>query len=497
MTRLLMDTVAANVKTRMHVNMSGNQRVHGYTGESAVTTVGLFRNYANVEAVDSSEACQVLLNASRIMSLELEAQDCLALLGDRDKFISIAMLKQIVATLEIFEDLPINRRSQLASILHQGHLTEKDVESLMPNLNARMGISSSNTCYKKMMLAYVGVTGGSVVSASDFCLKFGKLATCVDAMMGELSIEQLFIILHQAFLHFDENDDGAISLEEFLEVMQHFNLPFDESQVPVLHDYLDIDKDGLIRNNSHEELSWSTALCEAVTSQVARKGLVEVGYAADKINEILCAEEVLETRVEKALSCTSDIASIAATTAGLMQQASSMTSPGEIDAMDIAPLFIFLGISALELLHNFAVSQACNMTHREALLYARTFQKEGFTVPEFKKVMSYCKVSWQSYSTGAVISPGNTPQLRTIVQGACHSLGKKEKSFEAGFMFGCEQLLAIADNADQSSFMVASRPTDIVTLDINSLNMFLEHDDRLKNKVHGMVTSALVDELVQ
>jgi len=76
-------------------------------------------------------------------------------------------------------------------------------------------------------------------------------------------------------------------------------------------------------------------------------------------------------------------------------------------------------------------------------------------------------------------------------------LGKKEKSFEAGFMFGCEQLLAIADNADQSSFMVASRPTDIVTLDINSLNMFLEHDDRLKNKVHGMVTSALVDELVQ
>jgi len=522
MNRLVIDTMAANLKTHMRVNMlsqkaSENSRMSALCEaepcvirqEQAVE--GLFEEFAKDDELDIGEACDLLINAGRIMNLDLDVQDCLVFLGVTEKLISVVNLKQRVMMVETCTKLLTNiEGGQLMSILQKDHLSEIDVKSLMPNIDARMGLTRSTKQCERRILAFAGVTDGGVVSTSDFLLKFGQLAACIDSLESELCLEQLLTVLHQTFQASDVNGDGGISLEELFQVVQQLDLPIDMSLVPTLHTYLDVDNDGLIKSNSLEEFCWTSALHETVNSQVERKGLTEFGYFMEKMRSALNEEGDLKTKADKAVStmlegaesfvdaanCTSDIAAGMASLTGIWQCASGVTSLEDVDATDLAPLLIFFGISGLRMLHDARVSQECNMNHSEALLYARTFEKAGFTVPEFKKIMKLCKPKWQNFPRGAIIGESNALQLRAILHGACHSQGNTAKFYASGDVMGCDEFLGATDLVQGNSVLVASKQTLIVSWDVSDISTYLEHDVRLRNKVKHMVTSALTSQLL-
>jgi len=212
------------------------------------------------------------------------------------------------------------------------------------------------------------------------------------------------------------------------------------------------------------------------------------------------AEKALDTMWEGAeafvdvASCASDVVGILAAVSALWQQASGVTSLEDVSEMDMAPLLIFMGISTVQVLRNVTASQDCSMTHSEALLYAKVFENEGFTIPGFKKLMKYGNAKWENYSTGTIIGDAAeaAPRLRTVVQGACKELSGKGAE-ASGDIIGCEEFLEVTESTVKR---VATKPTTIVSWDMQKLSSYLDSNINLKNKVHGMVTSALAEKLL-
>jgi len=522
-TRLVVDTMTANLKIHMQASIN-NQGVPEHTSKSALseaelclneseqTIEGLFRNYSDGAMVSANEARGILLTAGHIMNLEFKVSDCQLFLGVIEEVVSVAKMKQMVTNLEKCKKLLTNiKGDHLVPILCKGHLSKHDVKKLMPHINARMGVTNPRKHGERMMMGFVGVADNGVIGINDFCSKFGKLAACIDACKAVFSFEQLLVVLHEAFQHIDTDGDCRISCEELVEIMQKIDLPLDKCMISTIHDYLDMEKDGLIRSSSLQDFSWTSALCETVNSHTTQKDVAQLRFFMANMKNILAGEGNMQHRAEKALAtmleasgsfvgtvtCATDVCSNIEALGETWRQISGVTSLEDLSRLDLASLTTFLGISALDMLHNVTASQERNMTYSEALLYAKAFKPAGFTVPEFKKIMKHCKPAWQSFSKGAIIGPCNTRQLKIIVQGlACQCSESMMAQYNPGDVIGCEQFLDVGAPVHEQSVLVASKPTTMVSWDISEVNSYLEHNACLKNKVQRMVTSALAEKLL-
>jgi len=372
---------------------------------------------------------------------------------------------------------------------------------------------------QERLFAYIDSDNNGEVSLQEFLVKVEELETSL-ACMGGLSMNELATLLHRAFQQFDSNGDGNISLQEFLDAVRRLQLPLDEGQARMLHSYFDNDKDGFI-DLSEWRLgnafpAWIEALQVTLEKQVQRTGLSRFGYFAETIQEILEGNDDAEAKRQKVTArlwegtneladiVSSSIDSVGVLTAlsGVYQEISSVSAGEDVFNINLVPFVLFMVISSVQLVRNVAEGQVTDLAERDALMYATSFQKWGFSVTQFRRLLSYGNATWETFKAGeAIFQAGQNRDLRVMARGNCDIFDGDMRLLAS---VGVGSFLGVVSFLDRPSgqdcpFGTYSRCTEdstILTWDSDKLQERLAQDEELGLKLMRALTISLADRVL-
>jgi len=336
--------------------------------------------------------------------------------------------------------------------------------------------------------------------------------------------------LRRSFSMTDVDGDGLISAQEFYDLVQKLEMPLTELQAKELHCFIDMDKSGQISMNelccSAQALDKFTIVMSAMDAQAERYNFAGMMYVMKRVNDVLMApgdpcqkakkvKDILwdsGTQIVDFTGTIADVTGVAAALYGICQELMNIV-PDEgcnlaslqcLDTdLNLAPFVIFVGMSGVHVLKHLAEGQTSDLSAEESLIYSQTFEKQGFTVSQFRKLMDAAHV--EKFETDEVL-PLTEPSksLFLISKGQCEftSTQLAHTGVGQGDFLGESCLLGAQaalqnDKEEQSDTIRCTLPTTVLRWDSEALDQLLDRNDCLKIQVHRAVTLSLADRLLK
>jgi len=368
--------------------------------------------------------------------------------------------------------------AELEDILHQLH--GQDRLSLMPT--AEMA---------QRMISTLSGNNSGTVSRTDFVEGMVQLEEAQKALDG-LSINQLKDILQMALERFDENSDGKISPTEFGAALSMLGFDMSVAAVGRLHALLDADGDGFIGDLSTPDIGIGRmvgAFQAAMQEQYKRKVESKVSSIADTFerrgpqtqmngslaNSAKDMEDLLDAGLDATAFCTA--------AAGIYREVSGLENWVDLDMTKLGPFLVFLGLSGVYMARELSTQEVTDMTEDEALLYARDFRSNGFSLGEFRRLLRH-GAQWKNVPVGQQLNIEG--QLAFIVRGAVQVNGvmrNRGPLGESGFLRPGE---AGAIQAE----MFTDTEVRLVTWDLDELQKYLELAKPCGRQLRSLLESA-------
>jgi len=351
--------------------------------------------------------------------------------------------------------------------------------------------------------------------------------------LGGMGLSDLLSILRRSFSSFDVDKDGKICYREFSLAIDKLELPLNEAQRGALFTYIDMDDDGVIDLTEcgceNEDNGWMSGMQVALETNAQRSGLTKFCYTAHRIGDALQGKGDIKSKMDAATKtawqgldgfadaaeAVTDVTGAAAALYGIWDElgGGSTCFPSCIDdSLNLAPFLIFLGISGVHMVRHLAEGAQSDLTEREAMLYTTTFEKHGFTVSQFQRLMKNAR--WQKLDAGQkledVMGPENKRFMGVVARGECNVKGGTRGSGKVagpGEFIGEGQLLWPVDPSSpkkshdrfqsQPSIKGVTSPSCwLAVWDVERLQVDLERDEKLQLKVHRAVAVSICDRLL-
>mmetsp|Transcript_74318 Transcript_74318/g.229677 ORF Transcript_74318/g.229677 Transcript_74318/m.229677 type:complete len:152 (+) Transcript_74318:327-782(+) len=135
-----------------------------------------------------------------------------------------------------------------------------------------------------------------------------------------------------------------------------------------------------------------------------------------------------------------------------------------------------------------------DLREEEAVLYATGFEREGFNITEFQKLLKYGNARWESFEVGDEVA-GSEHSLKIVTSGCCHiSTGGLDSVAIAGRgkVLGSAHFLGIG----VEQVAVAAQPAAAVALDLPALQHHLAHDEALLLRLRRLAEKSMVNALL-
>jgi len=437
---------------------------------------------------------------------------------DRDGVVSPtefrSKMKELERCLQVLNGITL---PEILCPFMKGKVDKDDLKRLMAHVDKNLSTGTSDVDCTRLF-KYLDADADGEVSIRELTNKLSELSLCSDALQG-LTIKELGTLLHRAFEHFDSNDDGQVSAEEFLAAVQRLNIPLDEEQALMLHAYLDANQDGTAdlgewcAGNSFP--TWLEAVKVALESQVEKKGLARLGYFAEVVHEIAKGPGDLVVKgrqlsarlwdgtdvLADATNFLTDGLGVACALSGVWQEVSGINSLAEVDQMDLLPFLIFVGISSVKTMRHLAEGQVSDLSEQEALLYATVFQKWGFSVSEFRRLLRYGDAQWEELAAGDALEVGGSgkePMLRIVARGGCLLKDVRGQSLAAvdagGFLGRLPGLEGDERLCGRTAW--ATEKTALLTWNLQKLESQLQGDESVRLKVARAAMNSMADRLL-
>jgi hypothetical protein len=258
--------------------------------------------------------------------------------------------------------------------------------------------------------------------------------------LGNLSVRQPQEVLASALDKFDVNGDGNIDFAEFEAALALLGVKVTPSGKRVMYKLLDPGNEGL--NLSEEALggnkghSWKLekvidAFAAAMKGQIKRKGLENI---FEGLNHSLAGEGSMMDKFQKGLSqlpldvledamyVLIDGATFLTASNCILRELSGLDSWDDLNASEVAPLFVFMGLSGAYVVRELNKQAVKDLTEDEALLYAQKFKSYGFSRLEFRQLLRQAGATWEEApldSERVLDSSMLAQRLSFIVRGGC------------------------------------------------------------------------------
>jgi len=406
---------------------------------------------------------------------------------------------------------------ELATIFVKGKVDTEDLKGLMMYVDKNLVIGTAEEDSERLF-KHCDKDGDGEVSLQEFISELNELEGCLHGL-GGLSVHELTTLVHRAFQQFDANSDGVVSADEFVQAVQRLEIPLSHEQAITLHSYLDADKDGEIDlgewRSGNAFPAWLEAVNVALEKQAKRVGLARLGYIAETVGEIVEGPGDLFTKgrlmlarmwdctneLADAANCFTDSVGVCAALSGIWQEVSGINSLAEVDEVDLLPFMLCLGISAVHMVRHLAEGQVSDLSEQEALLYATVFQRKGFSVTEFKRLLGYGEARWVQLAEGETMQEVvGGEALCTVVRGSCELLdrgGQKVAYMGAGAFLGKALGRERADKGAASGTTAkAAQPTMLLTWNSGLLEKQLKSDESVRLKVTRAMTISMADYIL-
>jgi len=395
---------------------------------------------------------------------------------------------------------------QVMNVLRQDYIDKHGFTFLLPSICKRLQLGDDDQA-RKRLFAYFDMDGDGKLSLDEFHSRLVSIEECTSQLTG-LTLKDLETVIYRAFEKFDENQDGTISLEEFEIVSRKLMLPLTSRQIQRLHSYFDTDKDGFIdfaewKANNTGRLNW---LGEAMEEQANRKGITEVRVLLQQVHEVLAGPGELTNKVRLAMgkmwdytdalaelfTAAGDTAGAGFALYGIWKEISGLCSWEDVGDVDLTPFLVFFGILMVSAIRYKAEGEVSNLTEAEAVLYATGFERRGFTVTDFKKLLKFGNARWERYDRGDVVPSTSDTSLRIVSSGACQVCHEEA---EACVILGRGRFLGAPHFLDMGirEACRAVEPSMVLVLESQVLKAQLAHDESLTMRFNRIVTRSLVD----
>lgn len=303
----------------------------------------------------------------------------------------------------------------------------------------------------------------------------------------------------------------------------------------------DLDTDGFVDRGVSEttvpgcSLEWLDALQVAAACQAERSGLTRFCYLTDRLRDVCtgtgdpCAKACLVLAmmwdgfdgVADVGEAAKSAAGVCAASYGIWQKVFGDAAQGLDDLgcsldddLNLAPCLIFLGLLGVKAMRHMADGDISDLSGPDALLYSTAFERHGFTISEFQRLVrcafwvevgvgerlmfsssqdffavvshGVCEISYGAQAAKAAESSSSSTtksaEARTVVLGPGDLIG------EVSLLPGC--------TSEGESVTVSARAhqATLVAWDVNRLRRELARNERLQMKVHRVVTLSAVDQ---
>jgi len=398
--------------------------------------------------------------------------------------------------------------------MQDGFINKGDVDFMLPALCEQLNLGRGDQASERLF-SYLDADGDGVVSIEEFNTKLQEIQDCTSRLKG-INMEDFESTMFRAFQKFDVNCDFVIDETEFMMVAEKLNLPLSETQMRRLFRYYDTTNNGVIdysewKTAAGKNLSWQQALNCSLQEQVERRGLAQFRMLLVQLGDIFTGPGDARSKLSAAnaalLNATDEIADVVNTFAdswgtgvavcGVWKELSGVSSWQDVGDVDLAPFLIFSLILGMVAVRKKAEGDINDLKEEEALLYATGFERDGFTVTEFQKLLKYGQARWVRVGTGDVLS-GNTgdvaydESLKIIASGSCQVT---HEGIPSATIARSGRVLGASHFMDVSVVQVATalEPTVAVVLDSASLSRQLAHDESLLMRFSRIATKSTVD----
>jgi len=410
---------------------------------------------------------------------------------------------------------------ELVQLVQKGHVDYSDVRKLTESLSSNMRLGTIEKDAKRLFAHLSGKGSGegtgALINSQLFMSRARSLASAVDALPG-ISLTEMQTVLRCALDRIDLDGDGNINCDEFLAAARAMQLPLDRQQASTLHSYYDDDQDGLVQlKPTHCASTFALASLDAfkehLSTEAENKGIAWLNRCMRQVVAILESDADLSTKTQRiraavwqgadtltdAASFTLDLPRACASLAGIWHQ---VAGEGSLESLASAPILFFLGVTGTSVVRKFTKNCVFSLSVQESLLFAQVFQKSGFTITEFQKLLKDGRARWRHFGTGEAMDGREAHgTVQVIARGSCEiSLGCGDLRARVGLggFLGAEQLSAAAAGSGQIGLAGgwAAEPTSAVVWDAEVLQRALAGDAALEAKVHRLATVSVADTLL-
>lgn len=404
----------------------------------------------------------------------------------------------------------------------------EELTLLLTHVQQRLGLCHNQRELNRL-LAYFDPIGSGFVTVSTLKEKTAQLEDALGALSG-FSMEELSAVLRRSAVSLVQGD-ARLTVRDFWSALQKLEVTVSEEHASILHSFMDVDKDGFVdfSEQGHDGRAIVNAVHVAISSEMERKGWKKCLYFAKSIKEVLAGPGNPSTKMAKLtqtvwystdevadfLENAMDVAGVGAALRGIWEELNGLTPDDGIDELNLAPFLIFIGISMASTFKHLSDGRVSDLSEREAVAYTKYFEGNGFTVSDFQKIMKHGNAEWERMDIGASLStdPTTDTHLKLVTKGHLQSVGRcgtrgiassavanvytGEFVGEAAFLGGGNVFHSKRQRDASVVLYPVDGPVKTLNLDVESLRAYLEHDEKLKLKLHRLVSVSLADRLLR
>lgn len=195
--------------------------------------------------------------------------------------------------------------------------------------------------------------------------------------------------------------------------------------------------------------------------------------------------------VADAVECSLDLAGLILALQGVARELEGAATWDDVNLGDLSPFLAFLGVTALHMMREFSQSQpAKDLTADEAMLYVQSFQDLGFSITEFRQLLT-AGFSWLDVPQGTAVDASSCllVVLRGSVRCSVKAQAKTAVKFGPGSVFAEELPFGSAGTQRQESF-IAAETLRCASWNQAALQEFLDANPRIKKRMSSFTTNS-------
>lgn len=195
--------------------------------------------------------------------------------------------------------------------------------------------------------------------------------------------------------------------------------------------------------------------------------------------------------VADAVECSLDLAGTILALQGVARELEGAATWDDVNLGDLSPFLAFLGVTALHMMREFNQSQpAKDLTADEAMLYVQSFQEFGFSITEFRQLLT-AGFSWLDIPQGDALDASSylLVILRGSVTSSVKAQAKTAVKFGPGSVFANELPAGRAGPQRQDSLMAAEM-LRCASWNQAALQEFLDANPRTKERMFSFMTKS-------